>query len=228
METLRDADRKILLGGYTPTSERVADALVRKHERGVTVRVLLEGDPVGGERSARPTSSTALVAAGVEVRLVGGEHARYDYHHAKYAVVDDRAVVLTENWKPAGTGGNSSRGWGVVTDQPRIVDGLEATFRADAGWRRAALERLSAGAPVRARRAVRRRLSDTRRSQRGRRGTNRPAGHARQRPAATRSEYRRGRRLRRRRPGDPGRLGLPARQSPPAGPPAAASTSDFS
>ncbi|SFR94099.1 Phosphatidylserine/phosphatidylglycerophosphate/cardiolipin synthase [Halomicrobium zhouii] len=135
VETLRDADRRILLAGYTLVSDRVVDALTRAHERGVTVRVLLEGEPVGGRMRREADLLDRLAAAGVDVRLVGGEHARYDYHHAKYAVVDDRAVVMTENWKPAGTGGNSSRGWGVVTDQPRVVDGLEATFRADAGWR---------------------------------------------------------------------------------------------
>lgn len=135
VETLRGADRRILLAGYTLTSERVAEALVAARERNLTVRVLLEGDPVGGRTKREARLLDRLVSAGVEVRLVGGEHARYDYHHAKYAVADDRAVVMTENWKPAGTGGNSSRGWGVVTDQPRIVDGLETTFRADAGWR---------------------------------------------------------------------------------------------
>lgn len=135
VETLRSADRRILLAGYTLTSERIADALVRASERNLTVRVLLEGDPVGGRTEREARLLDRLVRAGVDVRLVGGPHARYDYHHAKYAVAGDRAIVMTENWKPAGTGGNSSRGWGVVTRQPRIVEGLAATFRADSGWR---------------------------------------------------------------------------------------------
>ena len=133
--TLRGADRRILLAGYTLTADRVADALVRARGRNLTVTVLLEGQPVGGRTRREARVLDRLVRAGVEVRLVGGPHARYDYHHAKYAVVDDRAIVMTENWKPAGTGGNSSRGWGVVTGQPAIVDGLVATFRADVGWR---------------------------------------------------------------------------------------------
>jgi phosphatidylserine/phosphatidylglycerophosphate/cardiolipin synthase-like enzyme len=76
-----------------------------------------------------------LSEAGVEVGVLAGPRARYRYHHAKYAVADDRAVVMTENWKPAGTGGQSSRGWGVVTGQSRVVAGLATTFEADAGWR---------------------------------------------------------------------------------------------
>ena len=38
VETLRDADDRLLLAGYTLTSERVADALVAAHDRGATVR----------------------------------------------------------------------------------------------------------------------------------------------------------------------------------------------
>ncbi|WP_254271744.1 phospholipase D-like domain-containing protein [Haloarcula marina] len=133
--TIEDVDDRLYLAGYTLSSTRVGDALVAAHRRGVDVRVLLEGDPVGGRTRGEARTLDRLVNAGVEVRLVAGPHARYAYHHAKYAVADDRAVVLTENWKPAGTGGNSSRGWGVVTGQPEVVDGLTATFRADAGWR---------------------------------------------------------------------------------------------
>jgi phosphatidylserine/phosphatidylglycerophosphate/cardiolipin synthase-like enzyme len=96
---------------------------------------LLEGDPVGGLTQGEAESLDRLSEAGIEVRVVTGPYARYEYHHAKYAVADDRAVVMTENWKPAGTGGNSSRGWGVVTAQSEIVSGLVDTFEADAGWR---------------------------------------------------------------------------------------------
>ena len=56
-------------------------------------------------------------------------------HHPKYAVVDDRALVTTENWKPAGLGGRSSRGWGVVVRGNETANALAGLFRADAGWR---------------------------------------------------------------------------------------------
>lgn len=135
LDFVRSADRRVLLAGYTFTSARVADALASAARNDVTVRVLLEGGPVGGLTRREARTLDGLVRAGVDVRVIGGPHARYAYHHAKYAVVDDRALVTTENWKPSGTGGNSSRGWGVVTNQPRIVDGLVETFRADAGWR---------------------------------------------------------------------------------------------
>jgi len=135
LDVLRGADRRILLAGYTFTSERVAQALERAARRGVDVRVLLDGQPVDGISRRQARLLDSLVDAGVTVDLLGGPYGRYAFHHPKYAVADDRAVVLTENWKPAGTGGHASRGWGAVVSQSRIVGGLVETFRADAGWR---------------------------------------------------------------------------------------------
>ncbi|MFB6297550.1 MAG: phospholipase D-like domain-containing protein, partial [Salinirussus sp.] len=132
---LREADRRILLGGYTLTSRRVTDALAGAAARGVSVRVLVDGAPVGGVPVAQRRRLDRLAAAGVEVRALAGERARYAFHHPKYAVVDDRALVTTENWKPSGIGGRGTRGWAAITAQPRVVAGLAATFRADAGWR---------------------------------------------------------------------------------------------
>ncbi|WP_101296467.1 phospholipase D-like domain-containing protein [Halegenticoccus soli] len=132
---LRRADRRILLAGYTFTSRRIADELAAAAGRGVAVRVLVDDAPVGGMTDREAAALDRLVAAGVEVEVVGGERARYAFHHAKYAVVDDRAIVLTENWKPSGTGGNGSRGWGVVVRSPEVAAELARVFETDTGWR---------------------------------------------------------------------------------------------
>ncbi|MEF8974981.1 MAG: phospholipase D-like domain-containing protein [Halapricum sp.] len=135
LDVVEDADKRILLAGYTYTSQRVTEALIDAQRRGVDVEVLADGAPVGGLTNRSATALDRLVGANVSVRVVGGEGARYEFHHPKYAVADDKAVVLTENWKPAGVGGASSRGWGAVVDSPAVVDGLSRTFRADAGGR---------------------------------------------------------------------------------------------
>ena len=127
---LRNATDRILLAGYSFESERVARTLRAAVDRGVRVRVLLDGAPVGGRSRREARLLDRLVDAGVDVRMLGGPRARYAFHHAKYAVVDDRAVVLTENWKPAGIGGRSSRGWGVVLGDPTAAR-LARVFRAD-------------------------------------------------------------------------------------------------
>jgi phosphatidylserine/phosphatidylglycerophosphate/cardiolipin synthase-like enzyme len=131
VETLESADERVLLAGYTFTDERVRRALVAAARRGVEVRALVDGAPVGGLPRSMAAELDRLTAAGIEVRVVGGPHARYDFHHAKYAVVDDTALVMTENWKPAGTGGRSSRGWGVRVRDGEAARALASTFRAD-------------------------------------------------------------------------------------------------
>jgi len=134
VEFLDSAERRVLLAGYTLSSDRVVRTLLAAHRRGIAVSVLVDGEPVGGLPAPAAAALDRLSRAGVPVDVVGGDRDRYQFHHAKYAVVDDRALVTTENWKPAGTGGRSSRGWGVVANQSAIVEGLVETFRADTGW----------------------------------------------------------------------------------------------
>ena len=134
VEFLESSQDRIYLSGYTLTSQRIVDALIEAADRNVPVEVLVDGSPVGGMSTEMATALDELSEAGIDVRVLGGDRARYRFHHAKYAVVDDRALVTTENWKPAGLGGQSSRGWAVITDQQPIVSGLVETFRADVGW----------------------------------------------------------------------------------------------
>ncbi|WP_255150314.1 phospholipase D-like domain-containing protein [Halorarius halobius] len=142
LSAVRNASDRVLLAGYTLTSARVTRALLAAGERGARVRVLVDGAPVGGLSRIEATRLNRLAAAGIEVRVVGGPRAPYAFHHAKYVVADGRATVLTENWKPAGTGGASSRGWGVTLSDRDAVRALAATFREDADafgavdWRR--------------------------------------------------------------------------------------------
>ncbi|WP_338728214.1 phospholipase D-like domain-containing protein [Haladaptatus sp. DJG-WS-42] len=135
LETIHSADHRILLAGYTFSSPRITDALIAAKRRGVTVRVLLDREPVGGMTTQQRDALDRLAGAGIPVKLIGGDRARYSFHHAKYAVVDSQALVLTENWKPAGVGGNASRGWGVEVRNATLAAALAETFAADSGWR---------------------------------------------------------------------------------------------
>ncbi|ELZ12637.1 phospholipase D/Transphosphatidylase [Halovivax asiaticus JCM 14624] len=134
-ETLASAKERIRLAGYTFTDGDVQQALHDAIDRGVDVEILVETSPVGGLPEATRPLLTELDRAGATVRTIGGEGDRYDYHHPKYAVVDDTVLVTTENWKPAGVGGESSRGWGVVVSDPELADALGAVFDADASGR---------------------------------------------------------------------------------------------
>ncbi|MFC6906320.1 phospholipase D-like domain-containing protein [Halalkalicoccus tibetensis] len=151
LDTLGDADDRLYLGGYSLESERTVEELLAAHDRGVEVRVLVDGTPVGGQSETEAEALDRLAAAGVDVRVFDGPPTRYRFHHPKYAVVDDRALVMTENWKPAGTGGASSRGWGLLVEGREVADELATVFEADAGWEdTAAWDRSLAGTLVEA------------------------------------------------------------------------------
>ncbi|SFS71908.1 phospholipase D-like domain-containing protein [Halostagnicola kamekurae] len=131
LETIRNAEENLSLAGYTFTSEAVASELVAASERGVEVDVLLESGPVGGASSATEAPLSTLEDGGVDVRMTGGENARYRYHHPKYAIADDTVLIMTENWKPSGVGGESSRGWGISLENTALATDLETVFDAD-------------------------------------------------------------------------------------------------
>ncbi|WP_254663007.1 phospholipase D-like domain-containing protein [Haladaptatus sp. W1] len=130
---LQNASHRILLAGYAFTSRRIADVLIAAADRGVDVHVVVDDAPVGGLSTREATVLDDLAAHGVTVEVIGGKLGRYDFHHAKYAVADDEAVVLTENWKPAGVGGHASRGWDVVVGGDAATD-LREVFAADTSW----------------------------------------------------------------------------------------------
>lgn len=134
LDVVESADGRLYLAGYTFTSARVTSALADAASEGVDVRVLVEGGVAGGAPSPEAERLGALQEAGADVHVVDGERARYSFHHAKYAVADDRTVVLSENWKSSGTGGHGNRGWGVVVDDPTVADHLADVFCADTGW----------------------------------------------------------------------------------------------
>src|SRR5207245_6015205 len=78
-------------GGSTFQSERIASVLAAAAGRGVRVRVLLDGSPVGGVEEDEHRVVGGLLAAGVEVRWLAGSTEvvkRYRYVHAKYALID--------------------------------------------------------------------------------------------------------------------------------------------
>ena len=136
-DELGTADERILVGGYTFTSDRIATVLIDAAAEGVEVSVLLDGAPVGGMSDRQARALDRLTEGGVEVRVLSGPHTRYRFHHPKYSVVDDRVIVSTENFKPAGLGGRSSRGWGVVLENDRAATTLASVHENDRTWRAA-------------------------------------------------------------------------------------------
>jgi phosphatidylserine/phosphatidylglycerophosphate/cardiolipin synthase-like enzyme len=117
------AHEAIYLSIYQFHNPYLMDKLINASLRGVDVKVLLDGAPVGGITDAARFVAQQLTEAGCEVRLLWSItdediHRRYRFLHTKYLVIDNfTTIIMSENWKTSGvpvdnTYGN--RGWGVV------------------------------------------------------------------------------------------------------------------
>src|SRR5205807_6859871 len=138
---LGSAQRTIELGVYTFTSGRIAGVLEEAVRRGIRVRVLLDGGPVGGIDPDELNVTRDLAGAGVEVRwLKGGSDVvkRYRFLHAKYAIVDARAAWIgSENFGEAGfpTGAKGNAGGPALAEEeglgpaPRGVSDIDSDGR---------------------------------------------------------------------------------------------------
>ena len=130
---------------YTLTSPAIGASLRAAALRGVDVRVLLEGGPVGGIDEREWAVAGEVAAGGGQVRFLADDlandtMARYRFLHAKYAVVDARTVVAgSENWGEHGfpaAGRTGNRGWQVAIEDPVLAAYFEDLFRQDFDPRR--------------------------------------------------------------------------------------------
>lgn len=134
------AQQRIWLTVYEFTQGPLADRLISASGRGVEVRVFLEGDPVGGLTEKELFLARRITESGAEVRFMANDpdndiHARYDFVHAKYAIVDsDRLLIMSENWGEYGvplTGETGNRGWGAIITDPETAEYFATVFSED-------------------------------------------------------------------------------------------------
>ena len=121
------ARKEILVAVYAFTSDDLAWALVKAHQRGVSVRVILDREFDAGNDNSR---GDFLAGQKVPVRRISGmksaaQNRGIGLMHQKFAVID-RAVVLTGsyNWTQAAEALNDEnlllfRGAGPLADEYR-------------------------------------------------------------------------------------------------------------
>jgi phosphatidylserine/phosphatidylglycerophosphate/cardiolipin synthase-like enzyme len=139
------AATSIHAGLYTLTNPVLAESLRSAAARGVDVRLLLEGGPVGGIDEREWALASRIASSGGSVRFLvddpaDGILARYRFLHAKYAVIDSRTVVVgSENWGEHGfpaMGHVGNRGWEVAIDDRDLAAYFEDLLREDFDPRR--------------------------------------------------------------------------------------------
>jgi phosphatidylserine/phosphatidylglycerophosphate/cardiolipin synthase-like enzyme len=146
-EFFNSATQRIDLSIYSFEHPELAQVLSNAAQRGVRVRILLEGRPPGGISNLQKWCVAQLANSGVDVRYLAvrdeapnGYATRYRYIHAKYGIIDGRLVINgTDNFnydsmpvsQAAVVGGR--RGFYLASDAPTVVTTLQRIFESD--WR---------------------------------------------------------------------------------------------
>jgi cardiolipin synthase len=151
---INQASDEVLLNVYEISSPAIGELLIAAQARGVDVKILVEGGPVGGISQEENEVIWNLSKNGVPVNVMlssDNAPAPYRYDHAKYLVIDRRAILLTsENFgytgfPPSGITGN--RGWGVYIDNPDLAEYFSTVFITDNSGKSIQLYEGSAGNP---------------------------------------------------------------------------------
>ncbi|MCG2718009.1 MAG: phospholipase D-like domain-containing protein [Nanoarchaeota archaeon] len=140
INVLDNATTSIFLNVYEFTNPYLSQRLVNASNRGVDVKVFLEGGPVGGLTNESKWIARQLYENGTDVRFMITNdtldiHDRYSYNHAKYCIIDNQTVFLTsENWKYTGIPVNNTfgnRGWGIVIRNSSVAHYFSDVFFED-------------------------------------------------------------------------------------------------
>ncbi len=144
VDMIDSAQTSIQIASLTFENHAIGDALIETARRGVQIRLLLEGSPVGGIDDQEKAICQRLESVGAECWFMISDAAahiydRYRYLHAKYMVIDNKlAIIGSENLSPNsmpdddksdGTWGR--RGVILLTDATKIVDTLAVLFSHD-------------------------------------------------------------------------------------------------
>ena len=104
---------------FTITDDRLSNALLDAHRRGVAFRVITDNDKAFDEGS----DVDRISRAGVPVRV---DRTRFHMHH-KFAVIDGQWLLSgSYNWTRGASRDNEENL--IVTSEPRLLAGFKAAF----------------------------------------------------------------------------------------------------
>jgi phosphatidylserine/phosphatidylglycerophosphate/cardiolipin synthase-like enzyme len=113
------AQQRVDVCVYTITDDRITDAMLAAHQRGVTLRVITDDEKAYDLGS----DIQRLREGGVAVRVDGSEHLM----HHKFALFDSRRLLTGSfNWTRSATKFNQENV--VVLGDPRLVRAFADTF----------------------------------------------------------------------------------------------------
>ncbi|MEM0466727.1 MAG: phospholipase D-like domain-containing protein [Candidatus Thermoplasmatota archaeon] len=137
---LRNATKSIVLNMYEFTNPSLGDELLAALQRNISVRIFMEGSPVGGIDNQQKIILQKLHDLGAEIRFIVSDpknnvYARYPYNHAKYCIIDDQSVIVQScNYVKTGVPCNPSFGnreWGIIMRNTTIANSFNSVFNDD-------------------------------------------------------------------------------------------------
>jgi phosphatidylserine/phosphatidylglycerophosphate/cardiolipin synthase-like enzyme len=127
---------KILLNLYLFTNPFLADLLENSD---ADIKLLLDGNVIGGIPMEERYIAYNLNKRELVRYMMGNEkegiYKRYEYNHAKYAVIDNsRVIIASANWGRGGVPLDASYGnreWGIIIKDEGIANFLSNVFEDD-------------------------------------------------------------------------------------------------
>ncbi|MCD6467770.1 MAG: lamin tail domain-containing protein [Thermoplasmata archaeon] len=114
LNELRKTRETLLLNVYEISNPLIEKTLEKLLSKGVDVKILVEGNPVGGISVEEKRMLQNLWGKGAKVYVMTqpmNGYRRYGFNHAKYAVMDNKTLVVgSANWDETGFPGNNSKG----------------------------------------------------------------------------------------------------------------------
>jgi cardiolipin synthase len=137
---LRTAQQTIDINMYEFTSSALYAELITALQRNITVRLFMEGSPIGGLDDREKYILTTLASYGGLVRFLASDAqnhvtARYQFDHAKYIIIDNTTVIVEScNWAKTGIPKNPTYGnreWGIVIRNAEVAESYAQVFQDD-------------------------------------------------------------------------------------------------
>jgi len=143
---IHSARENLTINIYLFDHPAIAEALIHQINSGVTVKLLIEGQPFGSisanGRTVISSIASAMARSGnrdnqirVMTKSASGAKRRFRYDHAKYVVADHiRSLISSENFTESGhanKGAIGNRGWDTVIDDSEVASNLEEIFELD-------------------------------------------------------------------------------------------------
>jgi len=133
VQLIQSARREVSVGVYYLSDRPILRALKAAHERGVDVRVIIEGKPYGMQPWQVKKEEREIKATGATLHLAPyrftshGDH--YAFYHAKYVCSFHECEIGTANFDWSAF--HRNREYLYVTKDPAVVKAANTVFHAD-------------------------------------------------------------------------------------------------